>query len=152
MSRIWRSVAAGLALVVIGCGASSAAQLFQQGPLRQICSKAGNCIVKFDAIPSNQEWVVEQISCWYGMTTSNETKVVSISLGTFNKKDGFIDAIFLGAPSMMSFGPTSAAFALLADVKWRMGKGDSPAIRFSIESAGPNVGFNSLCSISGSKP
>ncbi len=108
--------------------------------------------MKFDAIPTNQEWVVNQVSCWYGMTTSNETKVVSISLGTVDKKGVYQDAIFLGAPQMMSYGPTSAAYALLADVTWRMGKGASPAVRFSIESAGPNVGFNSLCSVSGTRP
>jgi hypothetical protein len=152
LSFFGKSVAAGLALAVIWGNASSAADLFQQGPLRKICDRRGDCVVKFDAIPTNQEWVVNQVSCWYGMTTSNETKVVSISLGTVDKKGVYQDAIFLGAPQMMSYGPTSAAYALLADVTWRMGKGASPAVRFSIESAGPNVGFNSLCSVSGTRP
>lgn len=152
MACILKSVVVGLGLAVAWGGTGVAADLFQQGPLRKICDKRGDCVVKFDAIPRDELWVVNQVSCWYGMTTSNETKVVSISLGTVDKKGVFTDAVFLGAPSMMSYGPTSAAYALLVDVKWRMGNGASPAVRFNIESAGPNIGFNSLCSVSGTKP
>ena len=152
MTTWLRSAVLGLGLVAITGGAGYAADIFQQGPLRNICSKRGDCIVKFNAIPRDEYWVVKQISCWYGMTTSNETKVVSISLGSVNKKGVFEDAIFLGAPSMMSVGPTSAAFAIMADVTWRMDPTVSPAVRFNIESAQVNVGFNPLCSITGTKP
>ena len=152
MACMVKSAVLGIGVAVALGGTSLAADLFQQGPLRQICSKSGDCIVKFNAIPRDEFWVVNQISCWYGMTTTNETKVVSISLGSVDKKGVFQDAIFLGAPEMMSFGPTSAAFAIMADVTWRMGPTVSPAVRFNIESAGPNVGFNSLCSVTGTKP
>jgi hypothetical protein len=152
MTCVWKSAIVGLGLAASCAGPSLAADMFQQGPLRRICDRAGDCIVKFDAIPRDQLWVVNQVSCWWGMTTGNETKVVSVSLGYVDKKGRFTDAVFLGAPQMVSFGPTSAAFALMADARWRMGEGNAPGVRFSIESAGENVGFNSLCSISGTKP
>lgn len=152
MSVYWKSVAAGMILAGLGCGAASAAEMFQQGPLRQICDRSGDCIVKFAAIPKKEEWVVGKVSCWYGMSTTNDTKVVAVALGSTNAKGQYQDAIYLGAPQMVSVGPSSASFALIADVQWVMGKGAAPAVRFSIESAGPNIGFNSLCSITGTKP
>jgi len=152
MSIYWKGLVTGLVLAAVGGSAVSAAELFQQGPLRQICDRRGDCIVKFAAIPKKEEWVVGKVSCWWGMLTSGDTKVVSVSLGSTNAKGQYTDAIFLGAPQMVSVGPTSASFALLADIQWAMGKGASPAVRFSIESANENIGFNSLCSISGTKP
>jgi hypothetical protein len=152
MSVYWKSAAAGLALAALGGSVATAAEPFQQGPLRQICDRRGDCIVKFAAVPKKEEWVVGQVSCWWGMLTSGETKVVSVSLGSTNAKGQYTDAIFLGAPQMVSVGPTSASFALLADVQWVMAAGSSPAVRFSIESANQTVGFNSLCSITGTKP
>lgn len=152
MSSVVKSAVVALAVAAVSGTAAWGVEIFQQGPLRQICDKAGDCIVKFDAVPKKGQLVVTKVSCWYGMLTSNETKVVAVALGSVDKKGVYRDGTYLGAPEMVSIGASSASFALLADVQWAIEPTSSPAVRFSIESAGPNIAFNSLCSISGGKP
>jgi len=154
----WRSLAAGLVLVMLGVGAGQTTSLSFQGnfqessnktstapPTATACNSTVFCYIEFAKVPAGKQLIVTQVSCALSVSNGN-AQAVSMTLSPRRPNGNAVERFQMLIPSTMPSNQPGYNLVLNSNAYQLFGSGDRPEIHVLLNAAANIIGF---CSISG---